>query len=92
MISFLIGAVTISGLFLTIEYARRNGIRVSIIQWIVTALAFAYLAFVLQTIASFIQEMAYRAALIMGLFLGFFAIVWFVLIFRFIFRKRSKEN
>jgi len=89
MFSILIGAVTISGVFLTIDYARRKKIKVTVLQWIITLFAFSYLAFVLLVIASFIQEKALQAALVMGFFFGFFAVVWFVLLYRFIFIKKQ---
>ena len=92
MESFIIGALVVTCLFMIFDYSRRRNIKVTILQWIVTLLAFGYLAFVLLVIVSFLQEKSPQAALVMGLFFGFFAIVWFVLLYRFIFSKKQDTN
>jgi len=50
-----------------------------------------YAGFVLEVIASFLEEGAERAALVIGLILGFIAILWAVLLGRFIFSRKTKS-
>jgi hypothetical protein len=50
-----------------------------------------YTGFVLEVIISFLEEGAARAALVMGLALGFIAIVWAVLLGRFVFARKPKS-
>ncbi len=74
-----------------ILHARKKQFQVSWWQWILTILGLLYSGFVLEVIVSFLEEGAARAALVMGLALGFIAIVWAVLLGRFVFAHKSKS-
>jgi len=58
-------------------------------QWILTILGFLYATFVFELINSFLSEGAPRAALVMGIITGFVAVVWGVLLGRFVFFKKA---
>jgi ABC-type uncharacterized transport system permease subunit len=90
MAHLIIGALLTAVFISLILYARKENLRITWWQWILTILGLLYTGFVLEVIVSFLEEGAGRAALVMGLILGFFAIVWAVLIGRFIFSHKSK--
>lgn len=59
-------------------------------KWVLTVLGILYAVFVLEMIASFLQEGAPRAALVLGVILGFIAVIWGVLLTRFVFARKPK--
>lgn len=89
MIHIVIGALMMLGFTLLVNKTRRKGLSVSWWQWGLTVLAFVYTVFVSEMVVSFLQEGAGRAALIMGVILGFVAVVWAVLLARFVFTRRA---
>jgi len=92
MAHFFIGSLVTTALILIILYARKRKLHITWWQWTLTILGFLYAIFVLEVIVSFLDEGAGRAALIMGLSLGFIAVVWAVLLGRFVFVHRSKSE
>ena len=87
IIGALLTAVFISLILLT----RKKNLQPTWWQWILTVLGLLYAGFVLEIIVSFLEEGAERAALVMGLALGFIAIVWAVLLGRFVFARKSQS-
>jgi len=79
-----------AGLLLTIAYSRKQALILTWWQWLITVLGFIYATFILEMIAAFIKEGAPKAALITGITFGFLAIVWGVLLARFIFSKQKR--
>jgi len=94
MAHFLIGSLITAAFILIILYVRKKRLQVAWWQWILTVLGFIYGIFVLEVIVSFLDEGASRAALVIGLSLGFIAFVWAVLLGRFVFtgKSRLKKN
>ena len=90
MVHILIGAVAMLGFLAVVNYVRTRKLSVVWWKWVLTVLGFFYAVFVLEMIASFLQEGAPRAALVMGIILGFIAVVWGVLLARFVFAKKTK--
>ena len=90
MAHLLIGSVLTAVFIFLILLARKKNLRISWWQWTLTVLGLLYTGFVLEVIVSFLEEGAARAALVMGLALGFIAIVWAVLLGRFVFARKSK--
>ena len=72
-----------------VDFSRRKKIRINWWQWLFTILGFVYTGFVLQMIVSFSSEGSPKAALIMGLIFGFFAVIWGVLLGRFVFNRKK---
>ena len=68
-----------------IDYSRKHALHLAWWQWGVTLLGFLYAVFVLEVIVSFMGEGLARGALVMGTMLGFVAVVWGVLLARFVF-------
>ena len=77
-----------AGFLLLVDFSRKRKKHISWWQWILTLLAFVYFCFVLEMIAGFLKEGAPRAALIMGMVFGFIALIWAVLLGRFVFFKK----
>jgi len=91
MAHLIIGSILTALFIFLILYARKKQFRVSWWQWTLTVLGLLYTGFVLEVIVSFLEESAARAALVMGLALGFIAIVWAVLLGRFVFARKSQS-
>lgn len=89
MVHILIGAGAMLGFLGVVNYARARKLWVGWWEWGLTVLGFLYAVFVFEMIASLLQEGAPRAALVMGVILGFIAVVWGVLLARFVFGKKS---
>ena len=89
MSHLLIGAVIMAGFFLLFRKIQKHNMRLIWWQWILTILGFLYATFVFELINSFFSEGAPRAALVMGIITGFIAIVWGVLLGRFVFVKKT---
>lgn len=90
MSHLLIGAVIAAGFFLLLNKIKKHNMRLTWWQWILTILGFLYTTFVLELINSFLSEGAPRAALVMGIITGFIAVLWGVLLGRFVFFKKSR--
>jgi hypothetical protein len=88
MIDFIIGAIAMAGLFLLVDYTRKRKLSVTWWQWILTLLGFAYAVFVLEVIVAFLDEGAAKAAMVTGVVLGFIAVIWGVLLARFVFHPK----
>ena len=91
MVHILIGAGTMLSFVAVANYARVRKLSVVWWKWVLTVLGFLYAVFVLEMIVSFLQEGAPRAALVMGVIMGFIAVVWGVLLTRFIFARKAKS-
>lgn len=91
MAHLIIGSILTTIFISLILLARKKNLRISWWQWTLTVLGLLYVGFVLEVIVSFLEEGAARAALVMGLSLGFIAIVWAVLLGRFVFARKSQS-
>ena len=89
MSHLLIGAVIVTGFFLLLNKIKKHNIPLTWWQWILTILGFVYATFVFELINSFLSEGAPRAALVMGIITGFIAVIWGVLLGRFVFVKKT---
>lgn len=87
IIHLILGAAAAAGLLVLVEYARRRNLAVAWWGWLLTVLGIGYSIFVLEVIFGFLNEGAPRAALVMGLITGVLAVVWGVLLGRFVFRS-----
>ena len=85
----IVGAVVMLCFLLLVNHTKKTGKTVRWWQWFLTVLGFLYAIFVLEVIYGFLFEGAGRAALVMGLILGIVAVIWGVLMGRFVFTKAS---
>lgn len=91
MVNLLIGAIAIAALFLVIEYARRKSLALKWWHWALTVLGLIYAVFVLEVIATFLQEGAAKAALVVGMILLIIAVTWGVLMARLVFNPARRS-
>ena len=87
----LFGVIFATGFFLLLNKIRKHNMRLTWWQWLLTILGFLYAIFVVELISSFLSEGAPRAALVMGIITGFFAVIWGVLLGRFVFAKKAAK-
>ena len=92
MAELFVGAAVAIGLYLVVQYATTRKLGVKWWQWLLTVLGFLYLVFVLEVIVSFLREGSPKAAMVNGAILGFFAIVWAVLLGRLVFVNRAVKG
>ena len=89
MAGFFIGTLTTAAFCYLLVYSRRHGIYPRWWQWALTVLGLLYAAFTLAVIFEFLAEDTPQAAAVMGVVQGFPAIIWGVLIWRFVFKKSA---
>jgi len=85
MADLLLGAIAAATLFLLLQFAQRRQLSVVWWQWTLTVLNLIYTVFVIKVILSFLEEGMAKGAIVMGSILGFSAVVWAVLLMRFVF-------
>lgn len=84
MADLIIGSVAMAGFLTFVNYVRESKLMLSWWHWTLIVLGFLYAVFVLEVIVSFLEEGSVQAALVIGTLLGFGAIVWGVLVGRFV--------
>jgi hypothetical protein len=87
IVHLVIGAVAAAALFVLVQFVQKNDLVISWWQWLLTVLGLLYVVFVLEVIAGFLGEGVPQAALVMGLMTGMVAVIWGVLLGRFVFSK-----
>ena len=91
MAHLVIGAVGMAALFLLKTYVQNKGISINWWQWLLTILGLLYAVFVVELIYGFLAEGEPQAALVMGMVTGIVAVIWGILLSRFVF-KAVEEN
>ena len=92
MVELFVGAAVAIGFYVLVQYSITRKLGVNWWQWLLTVFGFLYLVFVLEVIVSFLREGSPKAAMVNGAILGFFAIVWAVLLGRLVFAKRTVKG
>ena len=87
MAELVVGALAALVFYAVVNYARKKELSVAWWQWLLTLLATLYAVFVVEVMLSFLSEGSPKAAAVTGAILGFFAVVWIVLLARFVFSK-----
>jgi len=87
MVHFIVGVAATAVLWLLATYARRNELHLNWWRWALTMMGLAYAVFVIEVIVGFLAEGEPRAALVMGILTGIFAVIWAVLLGRFVFHR-----
>ncbi|MCM1564512.1 MAG: hypothetical protein NC238_00890 [Dehalobacter sp.] len=85
----LLGGFSVYLFMLLMNHSKKASVKMSWWQWLLTGLGFLYAAFVLEVIYGFLAEGSAQAALIMGLILAIVAVIWGVLLGRFVFTKKA---
>ncbi len=92
MVEFFLGGLITSGFILFYSHTRKNGMKISIFQWMIIIAAFVYLSFVSATVVEFVEEGTFKGAAVIGCIMGFAAVIWGILINRFILTKSTKKK
>ena len=90
MVHFIVGVAATTVLWLLAVYVRRNELHLNWWRWALTVLGLAYAVFVIEVIVGFLAEGEPRAALVMGILTGIFAVIWAVLLGRFVFNRSAR--
>ena len=85
IIHLFIGIISTLLLLIIIRHSEKNQLSIAKWQWLLTIIEIAYIVFVLELIAGFIEEGSLKATLVMGSIFGFIAIIGAVLLGRFVF-------
>jgi hypothetical protein len=86
MAEMIIGGFATAGFILLVQSARSRALTIAWWQWGLTILGFLYGVFVLEVVVSFLEEGTPKGAAVVGTILGFVAVVWGILLGRFVFR------
>lgn len=89
-VSLLIGAIVMAGFLLLVDYTHRRGLNLKWWHWLLTVLSFIYVTFVLEVIHVFLLEGAGQGAFVVGLILAIIAVIWGVMLSRYVFAKRDQ--
>jgi len=92
MAHIFIGAFTTAVFLLVIISVQKRDIQVKWWHRVLTFFEYIYFIFVLEVIVSFLQEGAAKGALVIGTILGFIAVVWTFLLYRFVFSHRAGKE
>lgn len=87
IVNLLIGGLAVATFLMLINYVRKHELPLKWWHWTLTVLCILYAVFVLELIVGFLAEGAPQAALVMGLLTGLLAVIWAVLLGRFVFVK-----
>ncbi|MEX1275501.1 MAG: hypothetical protein WEE20_06185 [Bacteroidota bacterium] len=88
LITLLIGFLAAVVLLLLVNFAQKNKIKVQWWHWLLTVLGLLFAVFTAEALHVLLGEGAAQGALVTGLILGLVAVIWFVLLGRFVFAKR----
>ena len=86
----IIGALAVIMIWVISDINRKRKLNLKKWQWILSMLWVLYGVFILELIVGFLGEDQPKAALVMGLITGLPAIIWAVLLTRFIFFRKSR--
>ena len=89
MTNLIIGAIAMGVLWFVFNYVNRKGLQITWWQWLLTILGVFYAIFVVAMITSLVAEGSPQAAVVNGLIFGLIAVIWGVLMGRFVFVKAS---
>jgi hypothetical protein len=92
MVNLIIGSVATAAFLFLVNYARQRNLELRWWQWGLVILGFLYTVFVTEVVVSFLEEGSSQAAVVMGAVLGFVAVVWGVLLARFVFARAAKRS
>jgi hypothetical protein len=92
LIQLVIGAAAAATLLLLVHYARQRGLALGWWQWVLTVLAVLYAVFVIEVIVGFLGEGTAQAAAVLGLITAIPAVIWGVLLARFVFRSGRSDD
>jgi hypothetical protein len=91
VIEFVIGAGAALGVVAVARSIRQRGFRPRWWQWLVIGLNTLFAAFTALVIGWFLEEGAFKAALVAGALMGFIAVLGTVVVWRLVFGRQVRE-
>ena len=92
LLHIAIGAILMGSIWFLVDFAKKHELSLAWWQWLLTVAGLAYAVFVLEVIVGFFGEGEPQAAMVMGLVTALPAVIYFVLLFRFVFTKPKTTN
>jgi hypothetical protein len=92
MAELFIGAGAAGVFLLLLRYTKGQGFAVKGWGWGLTLLCLLYSVFVLEVVVEFLREGTPKGAVVMGSLMGFVAVVWAVLLKRFVFQRTGDSE
>lgn len=92
IIDILLGALAMWGLLFLVDYARRKELKLGWWKWLLAFLNIVYGIFVIEMFLGFLREGSTQAALVLGLITALVAVIWAVLMWRFVFNRASNTT
>ncbi len=92
MIHFIIGVAATVLFWWLMHFSQKKDIHLSHWKKALTVGGILYAVFVMEVIVGFIHEQELKAALVMGSTTGIFAVIWGVVLYRFVFSKQLKTQ
>jgi hypothetical protein len=90
MLNLFIGALVIGLVWFLVYYVTKKNIKIAWWQWLLTALGLIYLGFLVSSVGILLGEGTPKAALVIGGIFGLVAVIWGVLMGRFVFLRKAK--
>lgn len=85
MVELLVGVIATGFFWIVVQWTRTRGLRIAWWQWSLTVSALLYAVLVAEIVIEFLREGTPKGALVVGTIMGFVAVVWAVLLKRFVF-------
>lgn len=92
MVESLVGMIAGATFLLFLCYAKKNDLQISWWKWIIIISGFSYAVFTIEVIAALLKEGTTKGAIVVGVVMGFSAILWGVVINRFLLPKPTKRE
>jgi hypothetical protein len=92
MVDMVIGCLATAAFLFLVHYVRQRSLPLRWWHWVLVVLGFIYAVFVAEVIVSFLEEGSPQAAVVMGVVMGLVAVVWGVLLGRFVFARAGKKG
>ena len=92
MIEFVVGAGAALVVVAVVRSIRQRGFHPRWWQWVVIGLNTLFAAFTALVIGWFLEEGAFRAALVAGALMGFVAVLGTVVVRRLVFERQTEEG
>lgn len=87
----LVGGVAVFAGIRLVDFVRKTDLVINTWQWVLALLGFAYSIFVVEMIYAFALEGRPQASMVMGLIAGVVAVIWAVLMARFVFIIKAES-
>lgn len=92
MENYIVGALAASGFWLLLSHSKKNNLKITWWQWLLTVFCGLFAVFTSAVILEFIHEGTLQGALVAALVLGITAVIGWILVWRFVFAVRQIDK